>query len=83
MAQYAAMKYPDFLKQLASSEKKPYVELLQKSFIDFDDLLTQKEVVEELKSIAGTEVEEGEEPGELLPYSNQVLVLLRANTKFT
>ena len=66
MAQYAAMKYPDYLKELASTESKAVAECLEKSFLAFDKLLTQKDVIDELMAISGTQVEEGEEPGMLI-----------------
>ena len=53
VSKYCAQHLPDFIKSLNSYQNNNLKECLEEAFLKFDKTLTQKEVIEELKILAG------------------------------
>ncbi len=64
VAQYTAMHYPTFIKNSEQYKDGKLAAALEETFLSFDALLTQEKVIQELKEIAGVNIDEDEEAGE-------------------
>ncbi len=64
VAQYTAMHYPTFIKNSERYKEGKLSAALEETFLSFDALLTQDKVIQELKEIAGVNIDEDEEAGE-------------------
>ena len=63
VAQYTAVHFPDFMKQLEEYKDGKLAIALENAFLGFDKRLTEEKVLHELKEIAGMNADE-DEPGE-------------------
>ena len=58
MAAYCSLKLPDFIKQNENYKTKNYKKALEDSFVSIDASIVERDVVDELKKIAGTDIDE-------------------------
>lgn len=61
VAQYCAKYLPNFLKNIQEYKNGDLKSALEKAFIEFDKLLINPKVIEELKALAGIDYEQSEE----------------------
>eukprot|EP00091_Calanus_sinicus_P002157 TRINITY_DN12207_c1_g1_i1.p1 TRINITY_DN12207_c1_g1~~TRINITY_DN12207_c1_g1_i1.p1 ORF type:complete len:205 (-),score=73.61 TRINITY_DN12207_c1_g1_i1:189-758(-) len=60
VAAYCALKLPEFIKNNENFKAGNYSKALEEAFIAFDALIVDRDVVEQLKKIAGCVEEEGD-----------------------
>ncbi|GAB6026646.1 hypothetical protein CHUAL_013052 [Chamberlinius hualienensis] len=61
VAQYCSLHLPDYFKSLDSYKQNNLAQALEDSFLGFDESLTRKEVIAELRQLAGTSERHEEE----------------------
>lgn len=66
VSQYAARRFPEFLKSSPAWSEGRLGQALEDAFLSFDELLTHEDILEELKTLAGIKKKEneGDEPDE-------------------